>query len=135
MKKALTLSFVILGTLLLLAGSAVADEEDEFDHMDSGNMDMDDFMLLWGPWPFFAMGFLVYWFLAMPIGLLIYTDAKERRMNGANWLLVIMIPWFGLLAVFAYLVARRGRPRVDIHDPWAEGDRYMESMRSNSESR
>ena len=136
MKKGLTLIFAVIGAILLVAGQAVADEEDGFDHMDGeDHMDLDDFGLLWGPWPLFGMGFMVYWFLAMPIGLLVYTDAKERRMNGANWLLVIMIPWFGLLAVFPYLVARRGRPRVDIHDPWAEGDRYVESMRSNSESR
>ena len=115
---------------------ALADGGDGFDHMGGDDhMEMDDLMLLWGPWPYFGMGFLVYWFLAIPIGLLVYTDANERRMNGALWLLVIMIPWIGLLAVFAYLMARHDRQRVDIHDPWAEGDRYMESMRSSGELR
>ena len=138
MIKALSLFLAVLGVLLILAGQAVALEEDEFDHMgddDHMDMDEDDLMLLWGPWPYFGMGFMVYWFFAIPIGLLVYTDAKERRMNGRSWLLVIMIPWVGLFAIFAYLMARHDRPRVDIHDPWAEGDRYMESMRSRGEGR
>jgi hypothetical protein len=136
MKNALTLIIAIIGALLIVANQAVADDVDGYDHMNGDDhMDVDDLALLFGPWPLFGMGFMVYWFLAIPIGLLVFSDAKERRMKGGIWLFFILIPWIGLLAVIPYLMVSHGRPRIDIHDPWTKGDRYMERMRSSRDGR
>jgi len=132
MRRTALILALALGTLLLLAGGAMADTADGDGHMgDYGDMGSSDLTLLFGPWPYFAMGFMVYWFLSLPIALLVYTDAVDRRMNGLAWLFAIAVPWVGLLVVPVYMVARRGHPRVVAHDPWAAGDRFADSARKD----
>lgn len=134
MRHSMKLVIAVVGTLLVTAGPVLADTGGGTDHMDGlDHSDNDDYNLLFGPWPFFAMGFVVYWIIAIPIGLLVYTDAQERRLNGKVWLLIIMVPWMGLLAVLAYHMARQGYPRVDVHDPYVEGDLLHDSMLANQE--
>jgi hypothetical protein len=126
MNNAYLFLLIALGALLLVASPANAHEENESDHHN------EDHMAGWTTWPSLGMGMLLYWVLAIPVGLLILTDADERGMNGAGWFLLVMIPLFGLVAVMAFLLARRERPRVYKHDPWAEGDRLMDDLRQQS---
>ena len=121
----LTLAMVMA---LLLSGAVLAQEGE-------GIEDTQDEGLYpgWGTLPLIGLAMFVYWALAIPIALLIYTDAKERRMDGAKWARLIMIPFVGLFSMALYHRAQRDHPRVDIYDPWADGDRIADSRRSLNE--
>jgi putative membrane protein len=95
------LSLAILGMILLLAGPAIADGDD--DHMDGGDM-MD--MNWWGSsfmW-FWMIGYLVIFVI---IGVLIYRDAEKRGMNGLLWFILVILPWIGILFLILYLIIRK----------------------------
>ena len=113
---------------LLLAGPVSAHEADGTEHTHDEGLYPG-----WGTLPLIGLAMLVYWALAIPTALLIYTDANERSLNGAKWARLILIPFVGLFALPAYQRAQRGHPRTDIHDPWADGDRIAESRRSLNE--
>ncbi len=118
---------LILATVLVLAGQVTADHEDATDE-DEGVFHG------WGAGPMFVVSIFVYWALAIPIALLVYTDATERKMNGTRWFWLIMVPFVGVISVLAYVQARRTHPRVDVFDPWAEGDRAMELRKARGEN-
>ena len=128
MRPSILVLALAVATALLLAGPVSAHEGDGTDHTHEEGLYPG-----WGTLPLIGLAMFVYWALAIPMALLIYTDAKERRLNGAKWAYLIAIPFVGLFAIPAYMWAQRGHPRTDIHDPWAEGDRIAESRRSLSE--
>lgn len=107
---------MIFAALLLMVGSVAADHEDVTD-------ENQGVFHGWGTGPMIIVSIFIYWALAIPIGLLVYTDANERRLDGSRWFWWTMVPFVGLAAIPLYVRARRGHPRVDIFDPWAEGDR------------
>ena len=113
---------------LLLAGPVSAHEGDDTEHTQEEGLYPG-----WGTLPLMGLAMFVYWALAIPVALLIYTDANERRLKGAKWAYIILIPFAGLFAIPAYMWARRGHPRTDVYDPWAEGDRIAASRRSLNE--
>ncbi len=119
---------LVVAIALLLAGPAYAHEGDGTEHTQDEGLYPG-----WGTLPLIGLAMFVYWALALPTALLIYTDAKERRLDGAKWALLILIPFVGLFALLAYQRAQRGHPRTDIHDPWADGDRIAISRRSLNE--
>lgn len=108
-------TIMIFAALLLTAGAVAADHEDVTD-------ESQGVFHGWGTGPMIIVSIFVYWALAIPIGLLVYTDANERRLDGMRWFWGTMVPFVGLAAIPLYVRARRGHPRVDIFDPWAEGD-------------
>ncbi len=119
MRLSMLILALAVAAVLLLAGPVSAQEEGLYPG--------------WGTLPLIGLAMFVYWALAIPAALLVYTDAKERRLNGAKWAYLIAIPFVGLFAIPVYLRARQGHPRTDIHDPWAEGDRIARSRRSLNE--
>jgi hypothetical protein len=112
-------------TVLFLAGYVSAHDMGDTEHTHDNGLYPG-----WGTLPLIGLAILVYWALAVPIALLIYTDAIERRVNGAMCARILLIQLLGLLALPAYLGARKAHLRVDIHDPWADGDRIELSRRS-----
>jgi hypothetical protein len=125
MRTSTMILVLVLATTLLLAGPVSAHQGDGTEHSHE-----DGLYTGFGTLPLIGMAIFVYWALALPIALLIYTDASERRLNGARWAGILLVPFVGLFALAAYLMAQRGHPRVDIHDPWADGDRIVDSRRS-----
>jgi len=116
---------LVLATTLLLAAPVFAHQGDGTEHSHE-----DGLYTGFGTLSLIVMAIFVYWALAIPIALLVYTDAKERRLDGVKWASLLLIPFAGLFALPAYHMERRGHPRVDIFDPWAEGDRIADSRRS-----
>ena len=127
MRHARLTIYLILATILLLAGSVAADHEDVTD-------EEQGVFHGWGTGPMIIVAIFVYWALAIPIGLLVLTDANERRLDGNRWFMWTMVPFVGLAAVPLYVRARRGHPRVDVFDPWAEGDRLEAARMAECES-
>ena len=124
-QNVISMGAVIL-TVLAFTGMAAAD------HADDTNQE-DGVFHGWGTGPLLIVSIFIYWALAIPIGLLVYTDAKERRMDARRWLLLTMIPFVGVLTVVPYVYARRDHPRTDVYDPWAEGDRALEIRQARGE--
>jgi len=127
MQQARLTIYLILATIVLVAGSVAADHEDVTEE-DQGLFPG------WGTGPIVIVSFLAYWAMAIPLGLMVYTDANERRMNGKHWFMGTMVPFAGLLVVPLYVRARRGHPRVDVFDPWADGDRVMDARLAECEA-
>jgi len=60
---------------------------------------------MWG-WPYMWIWVVGLWILLAVIAVLVYQDAQKRGMNGLLWLVLILIPMFGFLALIIYLVSR-----------------------------
>jgi putative membrane protein len=60
----------------------------------------------WGGWPFMGLWMIGLWLILVVIAVLVYMDAEKRRMNGLLWLVLILIPMFGFVALIIYLVIR-----------------------------
>ncbi|MBY9000196.1 MAG: SHOCT domain-containing protein [Candidatus Heimdallarchaeota archaeon] len=60
------------------------------------------------------MGFimLAVWAIFVIIGILIYKDAERRRMNGALWLILVFLPWVGVISTVVYLIVRADYPVI-----------------------
>jgi len=59
-------------------------------------------------WGMPSMGFWMVgiWIVFIVIAFLVYKDAEERNMNGLLWLLLVIIPWIGILVLIIYLIIR-----------------------------
>jgi hypothetical protein len=111
--------------VLLLAGPVSGT------HVDGADNNGDEGLYPgWGAVSLFGLAMFVYWAFAFPIALLVYTDAKERKLDGARWARILLIPFVGLFALPFYERAQRGYPRTDVYDPWADGDLIERSRRS-----
>jgi putative membrane protein len=75
----------------------------------AGTFDMGD-MMDWGGWgwPFMGFWMIGLWVVLAVVGILVYFDAEKRGMNGLLWLVLILIPMFGFVALIIYLVIREG---------------------------
>ena len=125
MRTSMIVLALAVAMALLLAGPVYAHEGDGTEHTHDEGLYPG-----WGTLPIIGLAMFVYWALMIPTALLIYTDANERRLNGAKWARLVLIPFVGLIALPAYQRAQRGHPRTAIHDPWADGDRIAISRRS-----
>ena len=52
------------------------------------------------------------WILLVIIAIAVYFDAEKRGMNGVLWLVLILIPMMGFLALIIYLVVRETGQRA-----------------------
>jgi putative membrane protein len=76
--------------------------------LDDGHMgDGDHMMGGWSGW-WFGMWFwwLAVWLIMLFIGFLVYKDAENRGKNGLLWFVLVIIPWFGIIALIMYLIIR-----------------------------
>jgi putative membrane protein len=96
------LVMVIIGVMLLVTGSALADNGD---HMDGEGM------MNWGWWGSSSMWFWMigYWVVFVLIGALVYKDAETRGMNGLLWFALVILPWVGVLFLITYLIVREDK--------------------------
>ena len=71
--------------------------------------------------PFFFIFFFIALFLAVGILLLVwvYRDAKSRGLDGALWLLIVLVG--NILGLIAYLIVREDRMRETVA---REGRKY-----------
>lgn len=94
---------VAMGIFLFVSGAAMADEGDG--HMDGGHMmDMD-----WWGFPLMWFWMIGVWLVFVVIAFLVYIDAEKRGMNGLLWLLLIILPWVGILFLIIYLIIREDK--------------------------
>ena len=73
--------------------------------MNGGHMD-------WWGFPFMGIGMIGLWLFFVVIAFLIYKDAEERGMNGLLWLVLVILPWLGILFLVIYLIIREGRTHL-----------------------
>jgi len=54
------------------------------------------------------MGFWMVglWLIFIVIAFLVYKDAEKRGMNGLLWLILVILPWVGILFFKLYLILR-----------------------------
>ncbi|MHA1952962.1 MAG: SHOCT domain-containing protein [Candidatus Heimdallarchaeaceae archaeon] len=86
-------------------------------------MDGDEHMMMdW--WGIPNMGFMMIgiWAIFLLVGFLIYKDAERRHMNGALWLILVFIPWVGVVSTIVYLIVRENYPikQTPIRNPTDE---------------
>ena len=47
------------------------------------------------------------WLVFIIIAFLVYKDAKERGMDGLLWLVLVILPWIGIIFLIIYLITRK----------------------------
>ena len=57
----------------------------------------------WFLWP------IIWIAVALVIGILVYSDAEKRGMNGLLWLILVLLPMVGLIFLVIYIVIREER--------------------------
>jgi putative membrane protein len=74
--------------------------------LDEGHMDGEHMMGGW--WGGSVMWFwlLAIWLIFLVIAFLVYKDAEKRGKNGLLWLVLVIIPWVGILFLIVYLIIR-----------------------------
>jgi len=74
---------------------------DDFGHM----MDWDHMMGWWGI-PFMGYWGLLVWVVQIVIAVLVYKDAQKKKQNSLLWLILVILPWIGILFLIIYLIIR-----------------------------
>ncbi len=70
-------------------------------------MDGDEHMMMdWWGIPNMGYMMIAIWTVFIIVGFLIYKDAEQRNMNGALWLILVFIPWIGVISAVVYLIIR-----------------------------
>ena len=76
-------------------------------------MDGDEHMVMdWFGIQYMGFIMLAVWAIFIIIGDLIYKDAERRRMNGALWLILVFLPWVGVISTVVYLIVRANYPII-----------------------
>lgn len=73
-------------------------------------LDVDDFghmMSWWWGIPYISFWGILFWIVQIIIAVLVYKDAQKRKQNGLLWLVLIILPWVGILFLIIYLIIRR----------------------------
>ena len=74
-------------------------------------MDGDEHMMMdWWGIPYMGYMMIAVWAIFVIIGVLVYKDAEHRKMNGALWLILIFLPWVGIISAVVYLFVRANYP-------------------------
>ena len=74
-------------------------------------MDGDEHMMMdWWGIPYMGYMMIAVWAIFVVVGVLIYKDAERRHMNGALWLILVFIPWVGVVSAVVYLFVRANYP-------------------------
>jgi putative membrane protein len=78
--------------------------------MDWNDMMMDwDHMMNWWGLPFMGFWMIGLWLIFIVIAFLVYKDAEKRGMNGLLWLILVILPWVGILFLILYLILRNDK--------------------------
>ena len=80
-----------------------------FSHM------MDDWghMMDWWGIPFMGFWMIAIWIVFIVIAFLVYRDAEERNMNGLLWLVLVILPWIGIVFLVIYLIIREDKGKQE----------------------
>ena len=63
-------------------------------------------MMDWWGIPFMGFWMIGIWLVFVVISFLVYQDANKRGMNGLLWLILVILPWIGIVFLIIYLVIR-----------------------------
>jgi len=88
-------------------------------------MDGNEHMVMdWWGIPYMGYMMIVVWAIFVIIGVLIYRDAERRQMNGAMWLILVFIPWIGIVSAVVYLIVRANYPiqQIPVSYPSSESN-------------
>ena len=76
--------------------------------MDWNDMIMNwDHMMNWWGIPFMGFWMIGIWLVFIIIAFLVYKDAQDRRMDGLLWLILVILPWIGIIFLIIYLIIRK----------------------------
>lgn len=70
-----------------------------------GMMNWEHMMDWWGI-PFMGFMMIGIWLVFIVIAFLVYQDANKRGMNGLLWLILVILPWIGIVFLIIYLIIR-----------------------------
>ncbi len=96
--------FGIISLLTTIGFPFIVLDSTDFGHM----MDMNHMMDWWGM-PSMGFWMVGLWIVFIVVAFLVYKDAEERNMNGLLWLLLVIIPWIGILFLIIYLIIREDK--------------------------
>ena len=75
--------------------------------MDWNDMMMDwDHMMNWWGLPFMGFWMIGLGLVFIVIAFFVYKDAEKRGMNGLLWLILVILPWVGIIFLILYLILR-----------------------------
>jgi putative membrane protein len=75
--------------------------------MNCNDMMMDwDHMMGWWGIPFMGYWILLVWIVQIIIAVLVYKDAQIKKQNDLLWLVLVILPWIGILFLIIYLIIR-----------------------------
>ena len=91
-------------------------------------------MMDWWNIPY--MGYIMVALLAIfiIIGVFVYKDAERRQMNGALWLILVLIPWIGVISLVVYLIVRANYPvqktpvQYQSIEPYQHSQKYQKAL-------
>jgi putative membrane protein len=63
-------------------------------------------MMDWWGIPFMGFMMIGIWLIFVVVAILVYRDANKRGMNGLLWLILVILPWIGIVFLVVYLVIR-----------------------------
>ena len=89
----------MIGKVVSITSSVVLNGNDSHHWMDGWSM-MGGWWFLWP---------IIWIAVALVIGILVYSDAEKRGMNGLLWLILVLLPMVGLLFLVIYIVIREER--------------------------
>lgn len=97
--------------------------------VDFGYMMGWDHMMDWWGIPYMGLMMIGIWLIFIVIAILVYLDANKRGMNGLLWLILVILPWIGIIFLVVYLVIREDKtPQQSISKKTAEkilDERYV----------
>lgn len=68
-------------------------------------------MMDWWGIPFMGFWMISIWLVFAVIAFLVYKDAEKRGMNGLLWLVLVILPWIGILFLIIYLIIREDKTK------------------------
>jgi hypothetical protein len=108
MRPYLLIVLILLCALSMVALPSLAHEEGGAGSTDGYEDHHVDHMVMWWEEPTLLELIGAYLVLAIPIGLLVYLDARDRGMNSEIWFAATLVPFFGIATPLTYLVVREG---------------------------
>jgi putative membrane protein len=97
--------------------------------------------------PFMWMWMVGVWFVFLIIAIFVYKDAENRGMNGLLWLILVILPWVGIIFLIIYLIIREEKginsssksAEAIIEERYAKGEitreEYLKMKKDLSEKR
>jgi hypothetical protein len=108
MRQYLLIVLILLCALSMVTLPSLAHEEGGAGSTDGYDDHHIDHMVMWWEDPSLLELIGAYLVFAIPIGMLVYVDARDRGMNANMWFAASLVPFFGMAAPLTYLVVREG---------------------------